>query len=74
MIQRILRIWDVAERTGYCRAWIYRMERAGHFPRRIRLGPNSVGWLEHEVDGWITERVQGSRGGEDLAEPRGPEA
>ena len=70
-MKRILRIWQVAERTGYCRGWIYRLEREGDFPRRVRLGPNSVGWLEHEVDEWITARVNGSRG-EDLSQTARP--
>ena len=35
---------------------IWRMERAGTFPKRIKLGPNRVGWSLHEVLKWIEAR------------------
>lgn len=27
------------------------------FPRQIRIGPGSVGWVEREVDQWILGRM-----------------
>lgn len=57
--QRILRLPAVCERTGLSRATVYR--RFGHM--RIKLGPNSSGWLESEIDMWIAERVADSRAG-----------
>lgn len=36
---------------------IARLEAAGKFPKRVRLGPNRVAWLLSEVEGWITERL-----------------
>jgi len=35
---------------------IYRMMRAGTFPRSVRLGPNRVAWRYEEVMLWIAER------------------
>ena len=32
---------------------IYRLEKAGKFPKRLRLGANSVAWIESEIDEWI---------------------
>lgn len=26
------------------------------FPQRLRLGPRTVGWFEHEVDAWLLSR------------------
>jgi prophage regulatory protein len=54
---KILRFGQVKERIGYSRMHVDRLEKAGDFPKRIRLGPNSVGWLEDEVDGWIKARA-----------------
>ena len=54
---RILRKPEVEEKTGLSGQTIWRKERAGQFPRRIMLGPNSVGWLEAEIDEWIAARV-----------------
>ena len=36
---------------------IGRLEHAGRFPQRIRLGECRVAWLAEEVDEWIAERV-----------------
>lgn len=33
-------------------ATIWRMEKAGKFPKRLQLGGNSVGWSESEVREW----------------------
>ena len=29
----------------------------GHFPKPVRLGPNSVAWVASEVEEWIRERI-----------------
>ena len=35
---------------------ILRLERAGKFPGRLKLGPNRVGWLLSEITAWIAGR------------------
>ena len=57
--QRILRMPAVVERIGWSRATVYR--RLGHL--RIKLGPNSSGWLESDIDAFLTERIAESRAG-----------
>ena len=61
---RILRLPSVMDKTGLSRATVYR--RFGHI--RVQLGPNSAGWLESDIDAWITERVAASRAGAAAAE------
>ena len=51
---RLLRIKEVAFMTGLSRMTIYRLERAGTFPRRRRLGIHAVAWLEHDVSHWVS--------------------
>ncbi len=36
---------------------IQRLENAGRFPKRIKLGANRVAWLVTEVEAWINERI-----------------
>jgi prophage regulatory protein len=36
---------------------IARLERAGSFPVRIKLGECRVAWLAEEVEEWIAERA-----------------
>ena len=36
---------------------IHRLEEAGKFPKRVRLGVNRVGYVESEIMEWLEERV-----------------
>lgn len=42
----------------YSRNHLRRLEAAGQFPRRVRLGANRVAWLRAEVEQWLTARVE----------------
>jgi predicted DNA-binding transcriptional regulator AlpA len=59
---RVLRASEVEQRVGLSRTTIWRLERTGEFPSRRRLGANAVGWLEQEVEDWITSRPEVSAG------------
>ena len=56
--QRILRLPDVKARTGLSRSTIYLRIAEGKFPAPINLGIRSVGWVESEIDAWITTRIE----------------
>ncbi len=59
---QILRTHDVLELTGLSRTTIWRLEREGCFPARIRLSKNSVGWDRDELLRWIESRPRGLSG------------
>ncbi len=41
----------------YCFAHIARLEVAGEFPKRVKLGACRVAWVAEEVETWIDERI-----------------
>lgn len=51
----ILRLPEVERRTGLRRATIYRRAGEGTFPKPVRMGPNSTGWFESEIDAFLAE-------------------
>ncbi|WP_333012665.1 AlpA family transcriptional regulator [Kluyvera sichuanensis] len=61
---KILRMRDVVLKTGIARATIYDWLNPksprydATFPKQRRLGMQSVGWLESEIDEWVLERCQ----------------
>ena len=57
----ILRLGDVKRRTGLSRSTIYVRIAEGDFPRPISLGPRAVGWLDAEIEDWLTRRIQFTR-------------
>ena len=60
MFHQVLRIFEVSDRTGLPRSSIYAKIQAGDFPRPIKLGPRSVGWLEADINSWLDEKVSES--------------
>lgn len=47
---------EVCKLTGYSRTHIYRLERAGLFIRRYKLGPAKIGFLRSEFLEWQSKR------------------
>jgi prophage regulatory protein len=51
--ERLLRLRDVKQKTGLGTSTIYRRMADGTFPIPRKLGPNTVRWLQSEIDAWI---------------------
>ena len=55
MTQRIIRLSEVISRTGMSRSSIYERIKDGSFPSPIKITNHAVGWIEKEVDAWISD-------------------
>ena len=55
---RLLRLPEILHRVPYSEAHIWRLERAGKFPRRAHIGANRVAWVEAEIDDWVKSKIQ----------------
>ena len=59
---KILRIKDVVSMVGVARSTIYDWINSNSprydstFPKPIRLGKNSVGWIQHQLVDWINSK------------------
>jgi prophage regulatory protein len=53
MVDKVLRQPEVVERVKLSPVTLWRKEKAGEFPKRRRLGANSVCWLESEISDWL---------------------
>lgn len=47
---------QLKELQPYSRQHILRLERAGMFPKRVRLGTNRIGWRWMEIRQWLRSR------------------
>jgi prophage regulatory protein len=56
-MKKILRKKEVREITGLGDTTLWRLEKMGKFPARLRLGGGAVGWIADEVEGWIEEKA-----------------
>ena len=61
MSHKILRLPEVISKTGIGRSTIYTKIAERKFPRPIQLGTRSVGWLETDIDQWLSQRISASR-------------
>ena len=55
---RIIRLAEVVRKTGMSRSTIYQRLRSRDFPAPVELGPRAVGFVEKEVDGFLSELVR----------------
>lgn len=55
---KIIRLKEVTESTGLSRSSVYKFIAENRFPKSVSLGARSVGWIESEVQDWITARVE----------------
>jgi prophage regulatory protein len=60
MNQRLIRLPQVKSMVGLGRSSIYDKIKKGDFPKQIKLGRSS-GWVEAEVQTWISEQIRASR-------------
>ncbi len=67
MTKRFIAMTEVRRRVALSKTEIYRKIAAGAFPRPIPLGAHRVGWLESEVEGWMTDRLAAREEGEGAA-------
>lgn len=56
---RIIRKKELALMLGISEATIYRWIKTEGLPKPIKLGANSVGWWQSEIDQWLNSRARG---------------
>ena len=63
---KILRLKKVKDRTGLSRSTIYLRIQKGTFPRPINLGARAVGWIETEIQHWLTSCLESRDSGKEV--------
>jgi len=58
---RLLRLPEVMNKTGYGKAWIYRLIQDGLFPQPVKIGVRAIAFIESEIDEWIVSAIERSR-------------
>ena len=53
-----MRLNAVKECCGLSRSSIYKYIQDGKFPKPIRLGERAVGWLESEIENFLSQRIE----------------
>jgi len=61
MSHKILRLPTVKDLTGLSRSTIYLRITKNEFPAPISLGGRAVGWVEADVNAWLSEKISASQ-------------
>jgi len=56
-LEKFIMLPQVREIVPYSASHLWRLERAGQFPKRVRLGGNRVAWLQSEVSAWVESKL-----------------
>jgi prophage regulatory protein len=54
----LITIKDVIRRTSFSKTTIYRLVRAGQFPKPIRISTRRVGWLIQDLNDWVDAQTR----------------
>jgi len=57
---RLLRKPAVLDRVALSDTTIWRLERAGKFPKSFHVSPGAVAWREADIEAWINQRAEAS--------------
>ncbi|WP_032188801.1 helix-turn-helix transcriptional regulator [Escherichia coli] len=55
---RLIRLPEVLERTGYGKAWIYRLINDGKFPAPVKIGSRAIAFVGNDSNLLIVFYVQ----------------
>lgn len=61
MSNSIIRLPAVKNKTGLAHSTIYLRIKQGTFPKQVSLGGRTVGWVEGEIETWLSNRIEESR-------------
>ncbi|CCW29911.1 putative phage-related protein [Xenorhabdus nematophila F1] len=61
--ESLIRLPEVQRRTGYSKAWIYKLIEEDKFPKQVKIGTRSIAFVESEIDNWVAQRIAESRNG-----------
>lgn len=54
---RLISLKDVVIRTALSKSTIYQLIKDGAFPKSVNITTRRVAWLAHEIDSWLSERI-----------------
>ena len=54
---RLISLKDVMTRTALSKSTIYQLIKDGAFPKQRAITTRRVAWLVHEIDSWLSERI-----------------
>ncbi|MEI7336674.1 AlpA family transcriptional regulator [Pectobacterium carotovorum] len=55
---RLIPFPGVMRKTGFGKAWLYRLISEDRFPQPVKIGIRAVAFVENEIDEWIVVAIE----------------
>jgi len=55
---KLIRPNQLAEMLSVSTVTLWRMEKRGDLPPRIKISERAVGWRESDIEAWLNEKAQ----------------
>ena len=57
-MQKLLKLWEVAELLNVSKAQVYNLVKQGSLPKQIKIGKRGSAWLVSDIDAWLNLRLK----------------
>ena len=55
---KIIRPTQLAEMLSVSKVSLWRMQKRGELPPRIKISQRAVGWRESDIEAWLNEKAE----------------
>ena len=57
-MQKLLKLFQVAEQLNVCKSQVYNLVKQGYLPKPIKIGKRGSGWLQSDIDSWFKSKIE----------------
>ena len=57
-MQKLLKLYEVAELLNVCKSQVYNLVKQGYLPRPIKIGRRGSAWLQSDIDSWFKSKIE----------------
>ena len=57
-MQKLLKLWEVAELLNVSKAQVYNLVKQGSLPKQIKIGKRGSAWLMSDIDAWLESKIE----------------
>ena len=57
-MQKLLKLYEVAELLNVCKSQVYNLVKQGYLPKPIKIGKRGSGWLQSDIDSWFKSKIE----------------
>ena len=57
-MQKLLKLYEVADQLNVFKSQVYNLVKQGYLPKPIKIGKRGSGWLQSDIDSWFKSKIE----------------